>query len=528
MEFGYFMQIMYSYYNDKMSGNIDYSFYDDKPAEYDLIISENKRVLFLYKFVISAMRSNFNGIPFSSAAVAESVYFNKRSIPEETALKVLDNFDEHRCIQVLKRVNENEARKIDLKNTFGMNAYIDDEFFRQLCHIFRDYFYHAINSSSSRLYHLGSLQKNIKSKQNSLYEGEYIVGIGAINYDFMFIRSNEGDSSIPGGGFEGLLNGDETTKDTILAFKQDEKLECFTQLGGAAFNAIREIHKIRGDSTFLKLAYVGIIGKMPEEITEAFSPNEYDKHIKDELNFLDIKDWLFSLDENIGLACFELYGGHRRGGIGQGVNIKLLSEVKRKLKSSSNARNEFLIFLSKARWLHISSLVEDSQFMMFIDVIEQAKTINPALKISFDPGRDYMERKNSELRKMFYLSDYVFLSKTMYKAPSIKRIFNKHDRSNATIIVMESPYKTNWIKLTEGDEEAEQTFELDPVEQNKIIINDTSSIGSFAGSFIFAELGNHDTDIKHSICIATKTALESMTKPSNDLFPVEIRGKLNT
>lgn len=66
-----------------------------------------------------------------------------------------------------------------------------------------------------------------------------------------------------------------------------------------------------------------------------------------------------------------------------GANNSLLNCIQKK------GEYEFINFLASAKWIHITSLKDTSQFISIIEYVHQAQIINPHLKISFDPGYDY-------------------------------------------------------------------------------------------------------------------------------------------
>jgi len=360
------------------------------------------------------------------------------------------------------------------------------------------------------LYHERTL--NIGS---SYYNGPTadVVGIGAINFDFIF-KLNEGVGSAMdahGHGDEGLEGGYGTIMRRIL---QDRRLNhpYFIQLGGASFNGLKVINGIREQKEFPRLAYVGVTGKIPPEIQERFqNEGNLNEYITNKLSFLDIKDWIFSSDKPSGLGFFELQGGHRSGDIGPGVNDELVENLTDKLQSTGTDRNAFVKFLAAAQWVHISSLANFDQFLIFVDAIEQAKKINRALIVSFDPGSKYMKNKIIELSKMLYLSDYVFLSKTEYgktfkigDSADIESVFNTYGNSNANIIVSEKLCETQWIQLIDG--KVNDTVSIDlPIDAT--VLNDVGSGGAFAGGFIYALLTSQDSQkTKHAIDAGMKQA----------------------
>ena len=378
--------------------------------------------------------------------------------------------------------------------------------------------------SSNRLFHPPTPHSSID------YRGEVadVIGIGAINYDFMFkLKRSDGTNRKqpgpgPGSGQEGLNYSLEDVMNRILNFKRIENLEYSSRLGGAAFNALKAIYERRPCDKFPKLAYVGTTGVMSKELLNEFDRDvDFNRRIEKESRIFDIQDWIFHTDEISGLGCFELDEGYRIGRVGEGANKHLISEIEKKLTTLGVEKNAFIKFLSKAKWIHISSLCDFTQFEKFVDAIEHAKILNPLLKVSFDPGSDYMRKRLSHLGKIFYLSDYVFLSKAEYGDFSfddievVKGAFNKHGKSNANIIVQTTPHRARWIKLIDGTGEERELDLVERVETDDEfnVVNDTGYGGAFAGEFIYNELSSRGAkDTEHSIRVAIDATLERLQR----------------
>lgn len=208
----------------------------------------------------------------------------------------------------------------------------------------------------------------------------------------------------------------------------------------------------------LLLSYVGVCGKpSKKELDVGFTEN-----IKEEFSFLSCTDWLFFDEEAPGLSLVRLENGTRNWvDINPGVNSKLKEYIINKEKQIGD--NAFVDFLSKSKWLHISSLSDFKQFQFIVERVKEAKKINPLLKISVDPGYEYTKNYKLELRDVFSIADYVFLNNnelinligdTSLSETSRREVlasfFNKYRLSNTQVIIIKSKSRHTLASFQEG------------------------------------------------------------------------------
>ena len=114
-----------------------------------------------------------------------------------------------------------------------------------------------------------------------------IIGIGAINFDYIFFCKEEKENN---------------------------------QICGSSYFALKTAHAIFPE---MKLSYVGVCG-MP---TKRELEMGFDTNIKDEFSFLHNTDWLFYDDGKPGIALVRTIKGTRNHvNIDPGVNNKLKEE----------------------------------------------------------------------------------------------------------------------------------------------------------------------------------------------------------
>ena len=316
-----------------------------------------------------------------------------------------------------------------------------------------------------------------------------VIGIGAINYDYIFFRKKPEykKKQFPEIGQEYLDGDREAIYENIDKMRYTNKYT--KQVSGSSLFALKTIHAIEPD---LKLSYVGVCGK-PGEIEKkvGFNPNNIE-----EFEFLDNKEWLFFDDDAPGISLVNLYKGVRDCiDIEQGVNCKLEYYVKEKEKE----KGDFVDFLCKARWIHISSLADFQQFQFLVEKLKQVKRRNSLIKISVDPGYEYTKKHKKELRDIFSIADYVFLNnheminlvgdnslseKNKYDA--LSTVFNYYGMSDTQVIIIKNQTSHAIASYEKGNVLVANYWHLKLC--RKKIKNDTGAGDAFAGGFISSML----------------------------------------
>lgn len=355
-----------------------------------------------------------------------------------------------------------------------------------------------------------------------------IIGIGAINFDYIFFckKLEYKNRKLPEFGQEYLNISRHAIYEDIK--KLMYTTEHTNQVCGSAFFALKTAYAI---SPELRLSYVGVCGKpSTEELDAGFKSN-----VEEEFSFLHNTDWLFFDKGEPGLSLIRLERGTRSWiDIDPGANSKLKEYILRKEKEEGG--NSFIEYLSKSKWIHISSLSDFEQFQFLVQKIKEAKKINPLLKISIDPGYEYTKKYKLELRDVFSIADYVFLNnnelenligdtsltkKNKYNV--LSSIFNNYKLSNTQVIIIKSESKHTLASFQEGNLSV-STFWNNKLIKRKIQ-NDTGAGDAFAGGFITSMLStrlliHQPTPIKIG-AIAALARLKSREEPfgviSNDV-----------
>lgn len=319
-----------------------------------------------------------------------------------------------------------------------------------------------------------------------------VICIGAINYDYMFHCTGL-DLIVNGkSGDENLSNPISDVEDDILELVQKNK-EYTTQIGGSAFITLKVIkHILHG----LKVAYTGVCG----------TPNDFDlrygksNNVEQELAHLDNRDWLFTTKDRyediyhrtIAKSIVRLYNHSRNCiKIAPCANNTLLDRIQ---EQENRTGQSFAEYLSQARWIHLSSLSDFTQFEAIMQYVIRAKELNPSLKVSMDPGSEYTSVWRERLQPLINYADFIFLNKSEKRnlglqARSARPLYqNLCDYFTA---VNPSPERTLIIKYDDRHELLH--FEngkacIRTVRHQKLyqyqMNNDTGAGDSFAGGFI--------------------------------------------
>lgn len=237
-----------------------------------------------------------------------------------------------------------------------------------------------------------------------------VIGIGAINYDYMFSCKKEENSNMnPDAGRENLDRKEKEVKEEIIEMHKTCK-SYSTQIGGSSLLALKAIRAI--DSS-LSISFVGVCGKTDE--FDKYYGKDLDE--KKELSFIDNQEWLFYSDDDfpenkkyIGRAAVKLNKENTRGNINisGGANDLIIELIKKKEREENASLSDFL---AQARWIHVSSLGKFKHFETIMEAVIQAKNKNRFLRISIDPGNQYTDEEKNKLQKYLNIADYVFLNK---------------------------------------------------------------------------------------------------------------------
>ena len=318
-----------------------------------------------------------------------------------------------------------------------------------------------------------------------------VICIGAVNYDYMFHCTIYDIIQTDKEGSEDLNDGLADVEADIqeLALKGKEYT---TQIGGSAFITLKVTKHILRD---LQVAYVGACG----------TPNSFDlrfgktNNLDMELAHLDNREWLFTTKERfdspynraIAKSVVRLYNHSRNCiKIAPCANNTLLERIEEKEATGES----FAEYLSKTRWIHLSSLSAFDQFETIMQYVSRAKELNPNLKVSMDPGFEYTSKWRSRLQPLLRCVDYVFLNKSEKKNLGLNEARVRPLYKNICEYCSEYGENPNQTLIVKYDDRHELLSFKDgksvirTVRHKKLyqyqMNNDTGAGDSFAGGFI--------------------------------------------
>lgn len=225
-----------------------------------------------------------------------------------------------------------------------------------------------------------------------------LVGIGALNVDFIATRQMMQARSpdlVPElarrfeYGTERYLDATEVEK-TIAQMGGAASLKVF--LGGSAFNTIHAAARV---GTGLKLGFVGVAGTSPD------ARNSF----LDELKALSVDTTFVKREKTqpAGKCVSYIRDGERSLLTTPGANTRLAPYIKSK-------RLALLEFLANSKIVHLTSLFDEDSPPLILKLLQEAKKRNPWLRLSFDPGHEWVKARAKWLGPLLRISNYVFLN----------------------------------------------------------------------------------------------------------------------
>lgn len=333
------------------------------------------------------------------------------------------------------------------------------------------------------------------------------IFIGAINYDYIF-QIDEKKPRLPINkeiekGHEALRwDKSNGSFDVKIQDMYENYVFKSKQIGGSAYLALKAFKATDPD---LKVAYVGTCGY----------PTQMDIHRK--LNFtekdfenIDNDEWFFNYfnsDEKIdnkytiGRSCVLLKSDSTRDHIviDPEINDILLQLIQEREAGGNN----FTEFLSKSRWIHITSFSDFVVFEGIIEYIKAAKLLNPFLKVSCDLGSEYTKYKRHELisKCIFNVFDFIFLNNDeknnlivnpsnskLKQNSNLKKLFQQNNFSSQQILVTKYGNRYELYNMIDDHIQVKR-FWQEKLNINDIV-NDTGAGDFFAGGFIAGILSN--------------------------------------
>jgi sugar/nucleoside kinase (ribokinase family) len=257
--------------------------------------------------------------------------------------------------------------------------------------------------------------------------------------------------------------------------------------GGSAFNTIRCLAQLNLD---LKLGYVSVVGAPSDgcNLKEHIAKHSIDS------------SYIFDSDSPSG-NCVSLYWPSE-----QSRGIKTASgandELEAKL-SDPETQVKLTKYIAMAKWVHLTSFVNQGCLSQVILLLKNAKLENPSLIISFDPGSEYCSNPTPQVKEAIKISDYLFVNwrefcqlagheetQDQKRGRSIEKdiasdIFNRFQCSGLMIVV--KTYNSTRLFQIFGDSALSRHYGQSPLLPSSIK-DDTGAGDVFTAGFIGARL----------------------------------------
>ncbi len=320
-----------------------------------------------------------------------------------------------------------------------------------------------------------------------------VIGIGAINFDFIFSSSKADDFTGAKNRYddgEEIFVKEHVFQDELIKVQKHSEL-IQTQVGGSALLAIRTLKAMCSN---LHTSYVGVYGNVPDFAIGKNLPQNNEQLNEFFSSFIDDSTWMFKEEKTFtGCALVKLHKRKRQFiNIFTGANDSLSNHI------DVNGEARFIDFLAAAKWIHVTSLKSVFQFKNIMYYIKQAKILNPHLKVSIDPGYDYTKNHWKTLKEILHIADFVFLSKSELSNISqnlgLSRKAKVLDlgeelikcKANPQVIIVKETSHSVLLNLI-NNKPFIRTYYHKKL-SNLNILNDTGAGDAFAGGFIAAML----------------------------------------
>lgn len=226
-----------------------------------------------------------------------------------------------------------------------------------------------------------------------------IIGIGALNIDYIKAmpwslspshRLHTLRQDFEPGREEWVSNDNITQRIRKIGTTEFD----YMGPGGSAFNTIRCIAQM---NLGLRLGYIGIAGAPSKEC-------DLQAHIAK--NAID-STYIFNSTNPAG-KCISLYWPRERTrGLRTSPGVDRELEIK---LADPHLREEIAHYIARARWVHLTSFIDQEVLTQVTQILKSAKRENPTLLISFDPGSEYCRNPTPQVKDAISLSDYLFIN----------------------------------------------------------------------------------------------------------------------
>ena len=230
-----------------------------------------------------------------------------------------------------------------------------------------------------------------------------VIGFGALNVDVIAGASGLSQRSA------------EKVSESIARFEwnreatmdRDSILEAVSHLGSSSLNfslggsAWLTVYALARMKLDLRLGYVGALGRI-EAPGVSFRAQMAELEIDD--------TWVRSFpSENCGVCLSFIDDNERVMHTDPGANVRMGELLTANLENVSK-------YVAGARYVHLTSFLDKETPAAVLQVLRNAKQLNPDLVVSIDPGYDWSAHPSHEVNEILKLADLLFVNFREFKA----------------------------------------------------------------------------------------------------------------
>lgn len=230
-----------------------------------------------------------------------------------------------------------------------------------------------------------------------------IVGFGALNVDYIASASRLSQRTAEHvtestARFEWNREGPVDQKIITDAMGHLGAASLSYSLGGSAWLTIFTLAQMR---VGLSLGYVGVVGRIE-------APGLSFTGQMDQLG-ID-RRWVGQCEDLLcGIGLSYIDDTDRVMLIHPGANFEIGAHLRRNF-------DDIAAYLASARYVHVTSFLDEDSPNEALRVLTRAKEINPGLRLSFDPGFDWARRPSDAVNGILALTDLLFVNYREFKA----------------------------------------------------------------------------------------------------------------
>lgn len=230
-----------------------------------------------------------------------------------------------------------------------------------------------------------------------------LVGFGALNVDYIASASSMSARlaervTESTARFEWNREGPVDEATIVRVIHQLGAASLGSSLGGSAWLTVFALAKMR---LGLRLGYVGVVGRVEAPGLSFVGQMEelgIDQHLVSRRPDLPCGICLSYIDDTDRVMLTY-----------PGANSEVAGHIKENFEPIAT-------YLASARYVHVTSFLDNRSPGELLKILRKAKSLNPRLQLSFDPGFDWAERPTAAIEGILALTNLLFVNYREFKA----------------------------------------------------------------------------------------------------------------